>query len=156
MGFTTSNNRTTDTPPYAYDASGNLTQNHQYTTTNSFTYNPENFNVSAPNSTYVVDAIGRRVKKIVSGTTTDVFYIGSEIIAEKSGDTWTDYVFVGGQRIAQQVKVGSNPATVHYLHTDHRRCGSLLSGRSSRLLDVPYLGYLLNLPRAACKAATGK
>jgi len=66
---------------------------------------------------YAYDAQGRRVKKTVSGTVTDYFYSGAEVIAEKNGSTWTDYIFLGSQRIAKQT--GSSLSTTTFLHSDH-------------------------------------
>ncbi len=152
MAFTTTNNRTTETA-YTHDNSGNLNTNHQYTASNSFTYNAENFNVTAPSSTYVVDAIGRRVKKTVSGTTTDIFYIGNEIIAEKTGSNWKDYIFFAGQRIAEQT--GSSASTATYLHTDHQGSTRLCtnsSGNSSGACDYEPYGEVQ--PGSTCSVPT--
>jgi len=56
---------------------------------------------------YTYDAQGRRVKKTVSGTSTDYFYSGAEVVAEKTGSTWTDYIFFVG-RIAKQTGASEN------------------------------------------------
>ena len=48
---------------------------------------------------------------------TEYFYSGSVVMAEKTGSAWTDYIFFGGQRIAQQT--GATASTANYLHTDH-------------------------------------
>jgi hypothetical protein len=53
----------------------------------------------------------------VSGTTTEYFYIGAQLVSEKQGSNWTDYIFFGGQRIAQQT--GASLSTTTFLHTDH-------------------------------------
>ena len=42
------------------------------------------------------------MKGTVNGVTTNYFYSGSVVISEKQGSTWTDYIFFGNQRIAQQ------------------------------------------------------
>jgi len=124
LSFNYPDNRIT-TAAYGYDNSGNLTAAGPGT---SFVYNAESFMTSATSSpgagTYLVDALGRRVKKTVSGTITHYFYSGYEIISELSGSAWTDYIFFSGQRIAKQT--GSTLATATFLHTDHlgsvRRC----------------------------------
>ena len=113
---------------FSFDNSGNATATGAGT---SFGYNPESFLTSASvtgvgSGTYVRDAEGRRVRKTAGSTATDSFYSGSELIAEKTGSVWTDYIFFGGLRVAQVVKDGANPAVTTYLHTDHigsvRRC----------------------------------
>lgn len=103
---------------FGFDGSGNLTANGSGT---SYTYNQENF-LSAATTTlgsaaYVNHAQGRRVRKTVSGTVTDYFYSGSELVAEKTGSAWTDHIFFGDQRLVQQN--GTTAATAVYLHTDH-------------------------------------
>ena len=75
---------------------GNLTANGSGT---SYTYSQENFMLTSGSSiTYTVDALGRRVKKTVSGTTTDYFYVGADLVSEKTGSSWKDYIFFAGQR----------------------------------------------------------
>jgi RHS repeat-associated protein len=85
-----------------YDAAGNLKNDgfHPYT------YNAENQIVSVDVSAtaYTYDAEGSRVRKDVSGTaSTEYFYLGGNVIAERNISTgdWTDYVFANGKRIAQ-------------------------------------------------------
>lgn len=50
---------------------------------------------------------------------TEYFYSGSEVIAEKQGANWTDYIFFGDQRLAKQT--GATASTASYLHADHLR-----------------------------------
>ncbi len=129
------------TPGNNYDDSGNLTASGSGT---SFGYNPESFMTSAATSTgsntSVRDALGRRVKKTVLGVSTDYFYVGAEIIAEKTGSTWTDYIFFGGQRIAKQT--GSTITTATFLHTDHlgsvRRCTDSTGAQNGTCDYEPY------------------
>ncbi len=138
---TAKDNRLID-PNHTYDLSGNLTASGSGT---SFGYNPESFMTTATtltgSNTSARDAQGRRVKKTVTGTETLYFYIGAEIIAEKTGATWTDYIFFVGQRIAQNT--GSTHSTAVYLHTDHlgstRLCTNA-SGDSSGTCDYEPFG----------------
>ena len=138
---TAKDNRLID-PNHTYDLSGNLTAAGSGT---SFGYNPESFMTTATtltgSNTSVRDAHGRRVKKTVSGVTTEYFYVGAKVIAEKSGSTWTDYIFFAGQRIAQNT--GSTHSTAVYLHTDHlgstRMCTNS-SGDSSGTCDYEPFG----------------
>jgi RHS repeat-associated protein len=113
FSFDSGSNRATSTG-FSYDGSGNITASGSGT---SFTYDAENFMTASGSTTYKYDAEGRRVRKTVGGVATDFFYSGWEIIAEKTGTTWTDYVFFGDQRIVQQN--GSAASTAIYLHTDH-------------------------------------
>ncbi|MCL4524528.1 MAG: hypothetical protein M1453_00390 [Acidobacteria bacterium] len=102
---------------------------------------------------YTVDAQGRRVKKTVSGTTTDYFYVGADLIAEKTGSTWKDYIFFAGQRMAEQT--GSTAASAIYLHTDHlgstRRCTNA-DGSSAGTCDYEPFGE--NQPGTSCSVPT--
>ncbi len=70
---------------------------------------------AAGSVSYVMDAQGRRKRQTAGGVTTEYFYSGSEVIAEKRGTAlggvWTDYVFWGDQRVAQ---VNAGPANPGY------------------------------------------
>ncbi|MCL5286446.1 MAG: hypothetical protein M1453_00395 [Acidobacteria bacterium] len=89
----------------------------------------------------------------VSGTTTDYFYVGADLIAEKTGSTWKDYIFFAGQRMAEQT--GSTAASAIYLHTDHlgstRRCTDA-SGGSAGTCDYEPFGE--NQPGTSCSVPT--
>jgi uncharacterized protein RhaS with RHS repeats len=121
---------------------GNLTANGAGT---SFTYNEENFLTAASSTygtpSYTVDAQGRRVKKTVGSTTTDYFYVGADLVSEKTGSSWKDYIFFAGQRMAEQT--GSTSSTAVYLHTDHlgstRRCTDA-NGNSAGTCDYEPFG----------------
>ena len=111
--FDSATNRIT-TASFAHDGSGNLTANGPAT---SYTYDQEDRMVSAAagSVSYVMDAQGRRKRQTAGGVTTEYFYSGSEVIAEKRGTAlggvWTDYVFWGDQRVAQ---VNAGPANPGY------------------------------------------
>ncbi len=136
--FNYASNRVTSTG-FSYDTSGNVTANGAGT---SYTFNPENFITAAGASvTYSVDTLGRRAKKTVSGVTTNYFYSGSVVISESQGTTWTDYIFFGNQRIAQQT--GSTLTAAKFLHQDHlgsTRVGSDGSGNSAGSCDYEPFG----------------
>jgi hypothetical protein len=82
----------------AYDNSGNITANGPGT---SYTFDQQNRMLTAGTTLYKYDAQGRRVRKTVGSTVTDYFYLGAEVIAEKQGSTWTDYIFYAGKRTAK-------------------------------------------------------
>ena len=105
--FDSATNRIT-TASFAHDGSGNLTANGPAT---SYTYDQENRMVTAAagSVSYGMDAQGRRKRQTVGGVTTDYFYSGSEVVAEKRGYAWTDYVFWGDQRVAQVNMGPANP-----------------------------------------------
>src|SRR5205807_8756525 len=136
--FDYAGNRVTTTN-FTYDNSGNLTANGPGT---SFTFNAENFMTAAgASATYSVDTKGRRTKKTVSGTTTNYFYSGSVLISEKQGSAWTDYIFFGNQRMAQQT--GSTLTAAKFLHQDHlgsTRVCSDGSGNSAGTCDYEPFG----------------
>src|SRR6267143_2716020 len=146
--FDYTSNRVTSTG-FSYDASGNITANGPGT---SFTFNQENFITAASASnSYSVDTRGRRVKKTVSGVTTSYFYSGSVVISEKLGSAWTDYIFFGNQRIAQQT--GSTLTVAKFLHQDHlgsTRVCSDGSGNSAGTCDYEPFGEFQ--PGSACSS----
>jgi RHS repeat-associated protein len=108
--------------PYAYDATGNMTNDGQ----NTLTYDGENHAATAVNGsnsgTYTYDGGGLRVKKVsvVSGVTTTTVYMfsGSQVIAEYDNGAAVaspsrEYIYSGVQRIA--TILGS---TTIYQHSD--------------------------------------
>lgn len=60
------------------------------------------------------------MKKTVTGTSTYYIYSGAQVICEKQGSQWTDYIFFGGRRVGKQT--GSGASTVTYIHADHLGC----------------------------------
>jgi RHS repeat-associated protein len=98
---------------FSYNDSGNLATLEQSGPTLS--YNQENRLTGVSGGPqYVMDAQGRRVRKTHDSVTTDYFYIGATVIAEKKGETWTDYIFFGGQRVATH-----EGTSLRYHHADH-------------------------------------
>ncbi|MGC1617888.1 MAG: RHS repeat-associated core domain-containing protein [Candidatus Acidiferrum sp.] len=121
--ISTSTNQITGSP-YAYDASGNMTNDGQ----NTLTYDGVNRTTLATNSSsgggYVYDGKGLRVEKCVpnctSPTTTTVYIFSNQkVIAEYdngAGPTSPsrEYIYAGGKMIS---KITSTATT--YYHQDH-------------------------------------
>ena len=83
----------------------------------------------------------------------EYIYSGAVVMAEKTGSTWTDYIFFGNQRIAQQS--GSTASTANYLHTDHlgsTRVCTNGSGASNGTCDYEPFGELQ--PGSSCSVPT--
>ena len=77
LSISTANNRIT-TAGFSYDASGNTTNDGQY----SYSYDAENRAVTGAGATYSYDGAGLRVKKVASRTTTRYIFSGVKVIAE--------------------------------------------------------------------------
>src|SRR5690348_4392831 len=86
---------------YSYDAAGNLLNDNAG---HSFTYDAENRVIQVgTNVFYVYDGDGRRIRKTISGTSTDFFYdlAGHEIAEMNSSGGWNrGEVFAGDRHIA--------------------------------------------------------
>jgi RHS repeat-associated protein len=104
--------------PYAYDASGNMTNDGS----NTLVYDGENRATSATNSstsgTYTYDGRGLRVQKVAGSTTTVYVFSGSKVIAEyDNGVAPTspsrEYVYSGATLLAKFDSTG-----IHYYHQD--------------------------------------
>ena len=105
--------------PYAYDASGNMTNDGN----NTLVYDGENRLVSATNGsssgTYTYDGKGQRVQKVSGSTTTVTLFLGSQVMAEyvngaAPSSPTNEYIYAGGQRIAS-IQSG----TTNYWHSDN-------------------------------------
>jgi RHS repeat-associated protein len=152
--FSSADNRVTS-PNFSYSEGGitrgNLTANGPLT---SYTYNQENFMLTAgASASYAYDAQGRRVRKNVSGTATEYFYSGSEIIAEKTGENWTDYIFFSDLRIAKQT--GSTASSAVYFHSDHLgsiRASTDANGNATGTCDFEPFGEFQ--PGSTCTVST--
>ncbi len=105
--------------PYAYDASGNMTNDGN----NTLVYDGENRVVSATNASnsgaYTYDGNGLRVKKVSGNTTTVYIFSASKVIAEYQngvavGSPTKEYIYTGSQLIATL-----NGTTATYHHRDH-------------------------------------
>lgn len=106
--------------PYAYDASGNMTNDGL----NTMVYDAENHVVSVSNSngtgTYTYDGNGRRIKKIGGGNTIITLFSGSQVLDEYyngAGVTspGNEYVYAGSLRVA----IIQNGTSTYYWHNDH-------------------------------------
>jgi RHS repeat-associated protein len=110
--------------PYAYDASGNMTNDGQ----NTLVFDGENHAVSATvtgssSGTYTYDGNGLRIQRVsvISGTTTTTVYVfsGSKVIAEyvngalPSAPT-REYIYAGAALLAKIDSSGTK-----YYHQDH-------------------------------------
>jgi RHS repeat-associated protein len=104
--------------PYAYDASGNMTNDGS----NTLVYDGENRATSATNSStsgaYTYDGRGLRVQKVAGSTTTVYVFSGSKAIAEyDNGAAPTapsrEYVYSGATLLAKFDSTGT-----HYYHQD--------------------------------------
>ena len=104
--------------PYAYDVSGNMTNDGL----NTLIYDGENRSTSATNSgssgAYTYDGGGMRVKKVSGSTTTVYVFSGSKVVAEyDNGAAPTspsrEYIYSGTTLIAKIDSAGT-----HYYHKD--------------------------------------
>ncbi len=118
-----------------YDAAGNVTADDQG---NTMVYDAENRVISVTNSlsgttTYVYDALGRRIKKANGSTATNYWFgPGGETAAETdaTATSWTDYIFFGGQRLARNVS-----GDIKYYVTDHLHSTAMFVDKSGTVLD---------------------
>lgn len=115
---------------YSYDAAGNMTNDGLG---HAFTFDAESriaqVNSGAVNYTY--DGDGNRVRKDVSGqASTEYYYFGGNIIAEVNTSTsgWTNYVFLGGERVARKDSTG-----VFYYFSDHLKTASVITDASGNI-----------------------
>jgi RHS repeat-associated protein len=104
---------------FSYDAAGNLLTDG----TNSYVFDAEN-RISSINlgaATYVYDADGNRVRKQVGSDWTDYIFFGGNVVAEKkpNGD-WSDYVHAGGRLLA---KADNFDNRIHITGTNCSACG---------------------------------
>ena len=77
LSVNANNNRITNAG-FAYDASGNTTNDGQYT----YTYDAENRAKTGAGATYSYDGAGLRVKKVAGATTTRYIFSGVKVVAE--------------------------------------------------------------------------
>jgi len=117
LTFSGANNRIDG---YSYDAAGNLLSDGNHV----FTYDAENriiqVNMPGPGgalvANYFYDGDGRRIRKAVSGTSTDFLYdLGDHVIAEMSSTgSWNrGEIFGGGLHIATYAN-----STTYFTHAD--------------------------------------
>ncbi|MBI3652860.1 MAG: hypothetical protein HY231_17690 [Acidobacteria bacterium] len=86
---------------YSYDAAGNVTNDGVHT----YTYDAENRVVNVDGgatASYGYDQQNRRVKKVISSTTTHCVWDGGQVLAEHNGSTGaviTNYTYAGSRMI---------------------------------------------------------
>ncbi len=111
LTFMGGNNRTDGN---SYDAAGNMLNDGLGHT---FTYDAENRIIAVgSNVTYAYDGAGRRIRKTVSGTSTDFLYdLSSHIVAEMNlSGAWTrGEVFASGRHVATYAN-----GTTYFAHAD--------------------------------------
>jgi RHS repeat-associated protein len=124
LGFD-ANNRISGVPGVGYDAAGNVTSDGSGLGTHQYFYDAENRiiqvdgtlgNCSTATACYVYDGDGRRIRKTVSGTSTDFLYDSSNrVVAEMSSTgVWNrGEIFAAGQHIATY-----NNSTTYFTHSD--------------------------------------
>jgi hypothetical protein len=117
-----------------YDAAGNMTSDGLY----SYAYNAENEQTSAAGVTYTYDGDGKRVEK---STGTLYWYgLSSQPLLEtdSGGGTPTEYVFLGGQRIARRESSGA----VYYYLSDHLGSSRVIANSAGTLCyDADFYPY---------------
>jgi RHS repeat-associated protein len=130
----------------AYDAAGNqLCSTDQYGAISQYSYDAESRitqiatlnNSSSPFVKYVYGADGARTCKTNSdGTFTEYVYFGGQPIAEKDQlGNWTDYIVANGRKIA---KVDAATPSIH-VHGDD--CANCQSGWVNSQFTSPIVGY---------------
>src|SRR5258708_398160 len=87
---------------------------------------------SGVTTTYVYDAVGRRIKKSSGSTATNYWFGPSgETVAETDASgNWTNYIFFGGQRLARNVS-----GDIKYYITDHLHSTAVFADKSGTMLD---------------------
>jgi len=111
---------------FGYDENGNTTTENG----KSFTYNQNQRLIRAAAGQvgdYIYNAIGQRVKKMVSGVTTHfVFDQNGQLSYETASDgSWVEYVYLNGEPLAKIDTEG-----ISYIHTDHLGTPVMMSDAS--------------------------
>jgi RHS repeat-associated protein len=128
--------------PYQYDAAGNMTNDGSH----SYTYDAEN-RLSAVDggstATYVYDASGLRVEKVVGSTRTDYLYdLSSNVISEVNNVCasicWAVfYARLNGQLVAEYKNL-----TTYFFHGDHLGSTRLVTGVNQAVVqNLDYLPF---------------
>ncbi len=129
-------------PGFTYDAAGNLTHDASH----SYIYDAENRLTQVDGgstATYVYDANGRRVRKVVGSTTIDYVYdLGGHVVLDAlpNGFWTTGYVYLNGHLVAQYS--GASTGTTDFVHHDHLGSTRLLTAVNQSVYDsVDYLPF---------------
>ena len=111
LTFSSGNNRMDG---YSYDAAGNVLNDNAG---HSFTYDADNRIIQVgTNVTYVYDGEGRRIRRVISGSSVDFLYelAGREVAEMNSSGGWNrGEVFAAGRHIATY-----NNSTTYFTHAD--------------------------------------
>ncbi|MFY9531631.1 MAG: RHS repeat-associated core domain-containing protein [Candidatus Acidiferrales bacterium] len=140
LSFDANNHITTS--GFSYDAAGNLTHDASH----SYIYDAENRLTQVDGgstATYIYDALGRRVRKVVGSTTIDYVYDpGGHVVLDAlpNGFWTTGYVYLNGQLTAQYS--GANTGTTYFVHQDHLGSTRVLTATNGSVYDsLDYLPF---------------
>ena len=122
------------TRTYSYDNSGNMIGDGSAT----FTYNDAGRMISATKAsvttTYALNALGQRVKKTTSGSSTYFVYDeAGHLVGEygNSGNLIQETVWLGDMPVATLRPNGSSGVILYYVHTDHLNTPRLVTDTSN-------------------------
>ncbi len=133
--YSQNNNRTDG---FGYDAAGNLTVGTAYCRVYDAEGRVTQVLTPAPScgtvlATYVYDAEGKRIEKIVGSSQTHYWYGNNgQVLGEwsQAGSIQNDYLYLGGQMLAQYT-----PTTTYFAHLDHLGSTRLLTSVSGATLE---------------------
>jgi RHS repeat-associated protein len=137
---------------YDYDAYGNLTRERRGTgqkLVTEYRYDCQHrlIGVSLPGgsvASYKYDAFGRRIKKIVDGSTTEFLWQGERLIAESADNRYRTYVYEPGSFRPLVMLDGEGPlkATPFYYQLDHLGTPQELTDYSGEIMwSAKYRAY---------------
>lgn len=127
--------------PYAYDLSGNMTNDGQ----NTLVYDAENHTVSASNGggsgTYAYDGNGLRVQRVSGSTTTVYIFSGSKVIAEYDngaavGSPSREYVYSDATLLAKIDSSGTK-----FYHQDHLSNRYVTDSSGNKAAEMGHFPY---------------